>query len=402
MKRIASLSALFLLSASLAFSWDFGLWLDQRFEPENKLFVSKTGLAPWFSWDGGKGLSVYLSGFFSAQYNNSDDGYSGNDGFAKPELLPELTRFALSYQSGQNYSFEVGRIFYTDALGVTASGLFDGFHFDATFAPGTLSAGVYYTGLQYRERAEVLMTRSDRDHYGLDPRQLEDYSDYFASRRLFVPVRWDMPIGELNNLSFEALFQVDLNGRDDTLHSQYGEIQLDIFALSGLRFSVGAFGEAMEGMEDANDLSLGFGALGIIGVELPLAVSSGLKFTTRYCSGPWNDTVTAFTPISAHALGMVFPGTFSGIWENKLNFDVRVVQSLFFQSALSYYTQTYSEQGSNDYLYGGEVSASFAWQPIDDLQIYFGGGLFFPQLGNIYPTDTGTMWKISAGLSMAF
>ena len=398
MRRLAILPALFLFSANLVFSYDFGLLLDQKFEPENKLFLSTTGFAPWFSWDGGKGLSVYLSGLLSLQYSKSDDGISENDGFGKPALMPELTRFALSYRAGQSYSIELGRIFYSDAMGVTASGLFDGFHYEANLAKGSLNAGLFYTGLLYKETAEIMMTESDRGNYG-DPRQLDKFGDYFASRRLFIPVRWDMPVGEMNNLSFEALFQFDLNGNDDALHSQYGEMQLDIYTRSRVSFSAGAFVEAMEG---GDDVGLGFGALGILGVELPTAVSSALKFTTKFCSGFWNDTVTAFVPISGHALSEVFPELFSGVWVNRINYDVRILPSLFFESALSYYLRTYSEGDTKDYLYGGEIWASLAWQPLDDIRVYFGGGLFLPGLGNVYPSDTDTMWKISAGFSLSF
>jgi hypothetical protein len=51
-------------------------------------------------------------------------------------------------------------------------------------------------------------------------------------------------------------------------------------------------------------------------------------------------------------------------------------------------------------MYGAELWASLVWQPLDDLRLSLGGGLFFPGLGNIYPADSG-VWKITAALTLS-
>jgi hypothetical protein len=407
MKRCALLPALLLLSAGLAFPLDFGLLLDEKFEygkfeGENNTTASTTGFTPWFSWDGGEGLSLYFSGLFTLWYGSSDDGISDNDGFGKPALLPELSRFSVSYRINQSMSLEAGRVFYADVLGVTASGLFDGVRYEASFGQNTLNAGLYYTGLLYKETAKIVMTGSDADNYG-DTRRLDDFfDDYFASRRLLLAARWDMPLGETNNFSFEALFQFDLNGDDDRLHSQYAEAQIELFAYSKIGLTAGVFFEAMEARYiDENHNGVAFGALGILRIDLPTPINDGLKLSSKYSSGSWDDTFVIFTPLSSQTQGNIFPEPFSGMWVNKLDYEARILRSLFAEASFGYYTRTYSEDGSDGSLYGAEVWASLAWQPFDDARVNLGGGLFLPGLGNAKYNDNKTMWKIAAGFALA-
>ena len=119
---------MFALCTGFVFSSDFGLLLDQSIEAENKYFSYTPALIPWFSWNNGQGMSVYLSGILSLKYNNYDNGISDNDGLRKPLLLPELSRFSFTYRSGQS-SIEAGRVEYADVMGQTAYGLFDGLRF---------------------------------------------------------------------------------------------------------------------------------------------------------------------------------------------------------------------------------------------------------------------------------
>ncbi|MCL2128596.1 MAG: hypothetical protein FWH38_10110 [Treponema sp.] len=393
---------LFLLvfSCGLAFSLDFGLLADQAFEAENDLTTYTPALAPWLSWDGGGRLSVYFSGVFSFKYSKSGDGDSGNGGWRDPALLPELSLFALTYRASDNFSLEAGRVNYADALGVTASGLFDGIRFSVSGPNyGSLSAGAYYSGLQYKETAEIIMTGDDMIHYS-QPWSTDESGSYFASRRLFAALRWDAALGELNALSAEALFQFDLNDTVDTLHSQYGEILAEFFPRYMMRISAGAFFEVMERSD--GDASAAFGALAGFRMDLPGAMNHGINLATQYSSGSWNDNFSAFTPISSHTQGMVFPGTFSGLWIFSAEYSARLFQALFGECSLRYFAKTYEESGDEGQLYGGELWASLAWQPLNDVRLIFGGGVFIPGTGNYYPADTDPLWKISAGLSLSF
>jgi len=398
MKRFAFLPILLLLSAGFVFSYDFGLFLDQEIEGQNKLFTYTPSFVPWFSWNGGRGLSVYLSGNFSLEYDNSDDGIDENDGWRKPAILPELSWFALSYRSGRGYLIEAGRLPYTDALGVTASGLFDGLRFETSLAQGSISAGLFYTGFLYKETAKIVMTESDSVDY-VKPWDFDNFGNYFASRRLLAGFRWDMPLLEFHTLSFEVLAQLDLNGRDEKLHSQYGEAQAEFFTRNNLGITLGAVFETVESGE--GDFGLALGALAGLRTEVPGSLNDSLKLTLKFCSGPWNDTFTAFTPLTSFTQGMVFPDTFSGIGLFSADYSVRILPSLFAEGIVSYFVKTFSDSVSDGNLYGGEIWASIAWQPFDDLRASLGAGVFFPGLGNAYPSGTDPMWKISAGLSLS-
>jgi hypothetical protein len=392
-KKAVLVFILFTLCAGFVFSLDFGLLLDQNIEAENKYFSYTPAFIPWFSWYDGQGMSLYLSGIFSLKYNNYDSGISDNDGLRKPYILPELSRFSFTWQSGQ-ISIEAGRVEYADALGQTASGLFDGLRFQTSTPIGSLSVGAFYTGLLYKETAKILMTANDAAEYA---KPVESFNDYFASKRLFVFGRLDIPFLEYHNLFFEVLAQFDLNGNDEKLHSQYAQAALEYFLKNNMKISGGFVFETMENGD--GDFTAAFGALAVFETDMPGSLNDSLKITAKFSSGPMGE-FAGFTPLSSITQGMIFPGTFSGIWLVKVNYAVRILPSLFAETNISLFGRTYNEAGSDGSLYGGEIWASLAWQPLEDLRVTLGGGVLIP--GNAYPAGTDTMWKINAGLLLSF
>jgi len=396
LKRLSLVFILFILRACFVFSLDFGLLLEQNIEAENKYFSYAPAFIPWFSWYNGQGISLYLSGLFSLKYINYDDGVSDNDGLRKPYFLPELSRFSFTYSSGQA-SFEAGRVEYADILGQTASGLFDGLRFQTATPIGDVSVGAFYTGLLYKETAKILMTGNDAAEYA---KPVESFSEYCASKRLLAFGRLDMPLLEYHNLFFEVLAQFDLNGNDEKLHSQYAQAALEIFTKNNMKISGGFVFETMENGD--NDFTAAFGALAAFETDVPGSLNDSLKLTAKFSSGPLNETFTGFTPLSSITQGMIFPGTFSGLWLARVDYKVRLLPSLFAETNISYFGRTYSEAGSDGNLYSGEIWASFAWQPLEDIRITLGGGVFIPGLGNAYPVGTDAMWKINAGLLLSF
>ena len=399
MRRFALVPVLLVLIIGSGFSLDFGLVTDQKVEAEKgesriDHFLYTPSLTPWFSWNGGRGLSVYLSALLSLTYHN----YSNNDvgGWDKPLLLPELSRFALSYRNPR-FAVEAGRIFYTDALGFTAAGLFDGLRFEAALPVGTLSAGAYYTGLLYKETAQILMTEADVVNYA-EPWDWDTFSSYFASRRVFGAIRWDMPLSEFNAFSFETVFQFDLNENDQALHTQYAQILFDFFFKNSTRLSAGVLFEAMEREEN---FAAALGLLVRLGMDIPGSLNDRLQITLECTSGSWNDTFAVFIPISSPAQGMIFPETTAGLGTASIDYNARISPSLYAGAALRYFTMTYDDPAVDGYLYGGEFWASLAWQPFEDVRLNLGGGMFFPGLGNVYSSDTGPMWKVRAVLSIS-
>ncbi|MDR1411690.1 MAG: hypothetical protein LBI91_05765 [Spirochaetaceae bacterium] len=403
-KFLFALPALFLLPG-LAFALDFGLLADQKFEAEGKVLFYNSSLAPWFSWTGDRGLSLYLSGALSFKYSHYDDGIGSNDGWAKPALLPELSRFALQYRPGRNFRIEAGRFAYSDTLGFAASGLFDGLRLEADLAFGSVALGAWYTGFLYRESAKITMTALDMKNYA-EPWDWDRFGAYFASRRALASFRWDLPLPGFHTLSLEALAQFDLNNDEGLppgearLHTQYGEIQAELFPSGRLGLGAGALFEAME--NGAGEFAAALGGLLRLKADLPGSLSDSLTATVKFGSGRWNDTFAAFAPLSSFAQGAIFPGTLSGLGLFSADYAARPHRALLLETALRYFARTWDDPAApGKYFYGGEFWASLAWQPLDDLRVSLGGGAFFPVLGTINPGGD-PQWKLNAGLTLSF
>jgi len=393
MKRLALLPLLLFFVIGLAFSLDFGLLTDQKIEVENNLFAYNPSFTPWFSWNGDKGLSVYLSGLLSLEYKKYFED-AGNNGLGKPPLVFEVALFAAKYRFNRNVSLDAGRIGYTDTLGFAASGLFDGVRFDAALPAGNVSAGLFYTGLLYKETALILMTEGDAQKYA-EPWD-KDLSAYFASRRTFAAFRWGMPLGRANTLTAEFLAQFDLTGNDQTLHSQYGEIKFDFFPRNKFMITVGALLEALESEEN---FSAALGVLAGIRTDMPGSLNDRLNIIFKFGSGQRDDNL-AFTPLSSVAQGAVFQGTLSGLALLSANYSVRLNPTMFAEGTLRYFMSTHDDPSAEGNIYGGELWASLAWQPLDDIRLSVGGGVFLPGLGNMYP-DADPSWKLNAVLSLS-
>jgi hypothetical protein len=315
--------------------------------------------------------------------------------------LPEISRFTLSWRSGQNIFLEAGRMFYADTTGFTASGLFDGFRLERHFPFGSIAAGLWYTGLLYKETAEIMMTAADVRHYA-ETWDLDKPGAYFASRRALASFRWDMPLWEFDSLSLETLFQFDLNGNDDALHSQYGEARAEFFLADAFDVTAGVLFEMMENGDGKFTAALG--TLARLKTDVPGPLNDGLAVTVKFSSGQWNDAFTSFTPINAPSQGMVFSEPLSGLALISADYTAALPRDLFLDSAIRYFFRTFNgerDTAENEgYMYGAELWASLVWQPLDDLRLSLGGGLFFPGLGNIYPAGSGA-WKINAALALS-
>jgi hypothetical protein len=397
MKRLALFPVLLICAAALVYSLDFGLLLSQEIEAENEHFTYTPAFTPWFSWDGGKNFSVYVSNKFFFEYHKYNDNEAAS-GWARPPFISELTYSAVNYRINESMSLEAGRIEYADPLEFAATGLFDGARFEMDLPQGTLSAGAFYTGFLYRETALILMTPNDGENYAKQW-GMDNLGAYFASRRFLTAVRWDMPLGEVNTFSAEVLLQVDMNGNDQSLHSQYAEVKMALYPLSELGITAGALFEMME--YDGESYGA-FGLLAVIKMDVPGPLNDWLSAGFKLTSGRWNDDSRAFTPISCVSQGDVFPGILSGLAYPSTDYSVRLHNTLFAEGSLRYFIRTDSDSNTDDgNFYGGEMWASLAWQPLEDIRLTVGAGVFFPGLGNVFPKDTDPMWKINAVLTLS-
>jgi len=390
MKRPALL-VLLLVVAFNVFSLDFGLLVNQTLEAENELLTYTPAFTPWFSWNSGNGLSVYLSGLLSLQCTND---YAGTNGFL---FIPELYRFSVLWRIKREMSLEAGRIPYTDAMGFATYGLFDGLKFTMLTPYGGINAGVYYSGLLYKETAKITMTENDRASLSA-PWGSDSSADYFASRRLLAALRWDMPIGETMNLSAEFLVQFDLNSGGGRLRSQYGEVQYEYYPMSIVKITAAALFETMQ--NDSGDFGAAFGAMAQAQADLPGFLNDRLGFSVKFTSGPASDAF-GYSPINSITQSAVLPDIFAGLCVISADYDVRILNTLYAEGALRCFIRAYEDPFVSGVLYGGELWASIVWQPLEDIRATLGAGAFFPGLGNINLSGTGPLWKISAAVTLS-
>jgi hypothetical protein len=390
--------AMLALAAGRAMPFDFGAVLANTIEAENKYFSYSSALTPWLSWDGGNGLSAYLSGMVSIKYEN----FSGaGGGLRKPAVLPELTRFYFSYNDGARYAAELGRVEYTDLLGLTASGLFDGVRLHVALTDKiNISGGTFYTGFLFKETAKILMTDADIRDYA---QRSGGFVDYGASKRMISFIRLDIPFMDYNNFFFEFINQSDMNISGETLHSQYAQALFKIFNEMNMRIRGGAVVELMENDGGTRGQALGcaFAALASVEADIPRLANNSVKLGFKYSSGPWQGKFTGFTPLNSIAQGMVFKGVFSGLWQLRLDYEIRLLPSLYGDASASLLGKTYNGDPAGNF-YGGEVWASFAWRPFDYVKANLGAGFFAPGTVKTYPGSGGVLFKLEAGVMVSF
>jgi len=397
MKRLALFPVLLICAAGFVCSFDFGLLLSQEIEAENTRFSYTPALIPWVSWNGGKGLSFYISNrFFFDYYKYKDNEAAG--GWAKPVSRSELTFTALNYRINEKMFLQAGRIEYADALEFAASGLFDGARFEINLPLGAINIGAFYTGFLYKETALILMTANDAEKYAKSW-GIRNLGAYFASRRFLSTVRWDIPLGAIFTFSAEVLAQIDLNDDEQNLHSQYAEVKMVFYPLNTMEITAGALFEAMQ--SEGENFSGAFGFLAGMKMNMPGPLNDQLNVNFKFTSGPWNDDSIAFTPLSCVSQGDIFPGTISGLAFPSAGYRVRIHHTLLAEGSLRYFIRTYDNSATDGNLYGGEMWASLGWQPLEDIRLTVGGGVFFPGLGNVYPKGTDPGWKVNAVLTLS-
>jgi hypothetical protein len=382
-----------LLAAASAGAMDFGLALSQEAKAENSAgnaeFFYTPVAGPWVSAVG-KSISFYFSGSAGFAFEK--------DAWRTPLVLPELTRTELTWVVSPALSFTLGRQHFADPSGLAASGLFDGL--SAAFSAGgsRFSAGAWYTGLLYKDTADIVMTNRDLAE-SAKPFALD--GSYFASRRVLASLQWENPgLTPASSLAVGILGQADVNDDPEgRFHSQY------LSARWGLRLSGGFSVEALAvlgaGEQEDRDLSLFFAAALGLGWTPPTSADDTLRLRALYSSPRVNDQVTAFVPVNSLPQGQVFGPALGGVSAVKLAYTLRPLPLLSLGAEGSYFIRvdTASFQDTRDplkedgYFLGAEAFGTALWTPLPDIALSFGGGAFFPRLGNAFAADAETRWK---------
>jgi hypothetical protein len=395
-----------LFAAASVGALDFGLALSQEAKASNEGAASADDVeffytpvaSPWISAVGKK-LSFYFSGSAGFAFEK--------DTWRTPLVLPELTRTELTWTVSPAFSFTLGRQHFADPSGLAAAGLFDGLA--AAFSAGgsRFSVGAWYTGLLYKDTADIVMTSRDLAE-SMKPFALD--GSYFASRRILASLQWEHPgLTPASSLALGLLGQADINDDDEAnrFHSQYLSARWGL-RLSG-SFSLEALAALGAGEKKGLDPMLFFaGALGF-GWMPPSSVDDTLRLRALYSSPRVNDQVIAFVPVNSLPQGQVFGPALGGVSVIKLAYTLRPLTVLSLGAEGSYFIRvdTTSFRDTRDalkedgYFLGAEAFGTVLWMPLPDIALTLGGGAFFPRLGNAFTEDAETRWKATLKLILS-
>jgi len=319
-------------------------------------------------------------------------GYDSEDIF----FLHEILRTELSFYFNRA-KLSVGRMYYTAPFEYTADNLFDGLMFTYNSQAGNLNAGVWYTGLLYKRRAVITMTEEDHASYNIAVKYKDFSATYFASRRAAAALDWEHPaVADFFRAKLGVIAQIDLNARDNPLHSQY------ITAKIGMPFKSVLFelGGAFQ-LTQVND-TLSTGAAVEAGVlwTVPSVFPSRLTLTGYFTSGnkkEESDSLGAFIPINTKFFGNLLQIAYSGFTAVSMDYTARLHRtfslsmssSLLLKSLFGTYTDPLAVVNENDVIFGSEFYTTLLWSPASDLQFNLGSGI-----GIFTPTSKYVQWHV--------
>jgi hypothetical protein len=397
-KKVLLCAAALLIRAGTAFSQDYGLNL--RSLPVfgggdgHDRYVEYTGTAvPWFAAPLGEQGDIYLSGGISAEYLE-----------AAWKPVPELYRFELSYRFGSGPRLEAGRLLYREPLNLVFNGLFDGLALGFDAGKTRFSAGAFYTGLVYKRTACITMSPGDYEAY-------YDQDVYFASRRLVFSLGWEISslLNTDTKLALGMAGQLDLNDRDDKVHSQYALAGFTIpFFDNNMNAELGTALGMIE--EDSRDAGFCFALSAGLAWLPPKGPRDRLSLGAVFSSGAWNGRVRAFLPIHTIIQGKTLRPKLSGLAIVKGEYTARIHESLSAEVSAAYFfrtdSSTYNDPGldgaSLSPLLGAEIYGGLTWAPVSDISFILGGGAFFPQLGEAFAADAPLRWRVSLETILSF
>jgi hypothetical protein len=400
LRWILVFGALVLWTGVRAGAADFGMVLAPAVEyvsDAEEGFGFSASATPWLSAAIGEKAGLYVSAKVTFDYPYSEQAW-------KTPPLFELERTELNFRPVPAVYLVLGRQRYRDSGGMIASGLFDGVHGSFGLGRVRLTGGFFYTGLLYKETAEILMTTEDRNRYS-KPLDYGDLDSYFASRRALAVLGLEFPdLTSRLSLAFDLLAQFDLNGGTG-LHTQYLEARLGFDAADPLRFTVTGIGALAES-GGADPLAHFAAALGAEW-DVPCALADMAEAELRWGNGKVGERVVPFIPVSGVTQGTVFTPTLPGLMTVHAGYMARFYRVFSFSAAgiLFWRTDTETVQdmeldmASTERFLGGELSGQLIWAPQSALRFTAGGGVFFP--GGAFVQDAGIRWKLNAGIILS-
>ena len=391
---------LFLLLPVSLSAHDFGLLISANggfgnAVVEDNAFDFKVDILPRFSTVIGDNGEFIVSAGFSLEKEE--------EFFSVPELLH--TEFSMRFDDS---GIRVGRINYSDPLSFVANGLFDGFQYYYNSEMGNFRASAFYTGLQYKRRANIVMSKDDQAAFFAPFDYGDFFNTYFASKRTFISIGWEHPsIAEIMHLNMAIIGQADLNSADSKYHNQYLILKAAVPISNFLMEFGGSVELSQTVMDKENTFNVAFAGETGLFLLFPSKFNSRLSFTGTIASGETDNSIGAFIPISGKEYGYVLKSRIPGLSVFSLNYSSKFGDSLDGSFTASYFARNdlgtfngYPVTADNEgYFLGLEASARITWSPASDLQFNLGCGAFFPSLG-----DTGSKeikWRVDLSVIMS-
>jgi hypothetical protein len=382
---------LFLAASAGLFGLDWGVLLNQAPKYSQDGFFYTETVQPWASFLLREDIDLYISGSLTLKVEPNRE----TDPLVPGLLIPELGRTELTWRMTDGITLNMGRFSLAESSGLIASGLFDGVSTGIALDKMEINAGVYYSGLLYKETAEIRLSQSDIDD--------SKPERYFSAPRIYLNGEVLFP-GILNSdhsLSLGVFAQFDT--RSPRVDSQYVFLHADIAAGSDFEFGFSGVCGFIEDDWSFNGVSAAVSA--DFTCYLPTEIEDRLLLGFHAGSGEWNDTIKPFLPVNAASQGTILSAKLSGTAGARVGYTFHPVNVLSIDLSADYLfrldEQTYQKSdlkfntGDSPYFLGAEFYGTLIWAPLSDLLVTAGCGAFFPQLGNAFKADAKTLWQIS-------
>jgi hypothetical protein len=379
-------------------AYDFGLLTSQYMGFGNSEFRNNVNeyrgiLVPRLSFLVGETGNFFTSASLDFGINDDGDIY----------FIPEILRTEFSMQSG-GFGIRAGRMSYSDPLDYIATGLFDGVQLTYNSIIGRIGLGAWYTGLLYKDNANIAMNDNDQTKLKTDLDYGNFFKTYFAPSRMLVSLDWEHPsVAGLLRLKTAITGQIDLSSSSEYLNSQYITFKAGVPVNSFFIEAGGSF----EMMQNNYENNMAFACELGLKYILPTDFTSVLSFNGRFATGKSDSLLDEFIPVTTVSFGQIFDTKASGLTALSLDYSARLFDSLGGSFTMSYFfrngsTQFYNYSGANNdrILLGGEIFTKFVWNALSDVQFNIGGGAFFPALGNYWP-GLSTQWRIDMSMVLA-
>jgi len=332
-------------------------------------------------------------------------GFASEQGSANAIIAPELFRLEFSYNVPDLFTLKIGRFTWQDPSRFTAKGRFDGMDLLFNLGKSRLGFSALYTGLLYKETAEINSSPTDPTDYTAN----FDWSDfgntYFAPRRILTSLYGEFPgfPPGRGNLYAGLLAQFDLSDAIEGHNTQYLLLR---HTLVYKAFDLALSGAAQLENTKADGLRPAFAFSLEGGWQTPAAIKDRLSLGLSWSSG--DGSTAAFFPIVREAQSLVLKPCLSGMMIIKANYEARLLPSLFAELTGLYFIRTDSSsftapklEGSS-YPLGAEIDAGVLWVPFSDLSFSLKGGVFLPQTGTAWANGAPVLWRITAGTIFSF